>query len=110
MQGEGGALGVAGDVAAAAVALAGLVLVFLGALAASFESYEPQEKRSVRGRFQLRAWFSFVGFALALISATLGIIAKWLQIECAALGAIWILFLAFLLVLAAAVIAIRDIR
>lgn len=85
---NGGALGVAGGVETAAVALTGLVLVFLGALTASFESYVPQEKRSMRGRFQLRAWFSFVELSL----------------RCH-LGP----FLAFLWIIAAAFIAIRDI-
>jgi len=110
MQSEAGPLGVAGDVATSAVALAGLILVFLGSTVAGFETYQRQEKGSVLGRYQRRAWLSLVGFVFSLVSAAFGIVAKWLHNECAALAAMYTLFLAFALVLVAAVIVVRDIR
>ena len=110
MQPEVGAIGVAGDVATSAVALAGLILVFLGATAAGFDTYERIEKNAVRGRYQRRAWFSYVGFLLSLLSAILAIIAKWLHNECLAAAAIWALFATFLWVAVAAIIVVRDIK
>ena len=71
-----GALRVAGDVATAAVALAGLILVFIGTISTSFDSYQKTEQNAVRARYQRRAWFSFVGFVLAIISAALAILGK----------------------------------
>jgi len=105
-----GALNVAGDVAASAVALAGLILVFLGYISTSFDSYEKTEQNAVRARYQWRAWFAFAGFVLALASALLALIGKWLHYECAALGAVLILFLAFLVVLVVAFIAVLAIK
>jgi uncharacterized membrane protein len=58
----------------AATALAGLILVFLGAISASFASYHKQEQAAVRARFQTRAWIAFVGFTLALLSAALALV------------------------------------
>jgi hypothetical protein len=96
------AVNVAGDVASAATALAGLILVFLGAIASSFASYQKQEQASVRSRFQLRAWLAFVGFVLALLSAALAVAGRWLALECAALLAIVLLFVALIWVAFAA--------
>ena len=106
----GGAIGVAGDVATSAVALAGLVLVFLGATSTSFDTYEATEKRAVLGRYRRRAWFAFVGFILSLSAAVLGILAKWLHIECAAIDAIFLLGFGLLWILVVAIVAILDIR
>src|SRR5256885_1638039 len=91
-----GALSVAGDVAAASVALAGLILVYLGSISASFDSYEKREQVAVLGKYQRRAWFAFVGFVLSLIAAALAIVSKWQGIDCAALASIVILLLALL--------------
>jgi len=104
------AIGVAGEVLASAVALAGLILVFLGAVASSFGSYQKAEQATVRARYQLRAWFAFVGFTLALLSAILALIAKWLTNDCAALAAVALLAAALIWVLLAALLAVRDIR
>jgi hypothetical protein len=45
---------VAGDVASAGAALAGLVLVFLGHTAGTFENYNPKDRPKVKDRFQKR--------------------------------------------------------
>lgn len=104
------AIGVAGDVATSAMALAGLILIFLGAISTSFDSYQKTEQNTVRGRYQLRAWFAFVGLVLALIAACLAISGKWLTSECAALASIAILFVSLIWVLLAALSAVRQIR
>jgi hypothetical protein len=65
------AISVAGDGAASATVLAGLILVFLGAIATSCDSYAKQEQGAIRGRYQRHAWFTFVGFVLALLQSLL---------------------------------------
>ena len=65
------AISVAGDGAASATVLAGLILVFLGAIATSCNSYAKQEQGAIRGRYQRHAWFTFVGFVLALLQSLL---------------------------------------
>jgi hypothetical protein len=105
-----GALSVAGDVAAASVALAGLILVYLGSVSAAFDSYQKSEQVAVRGRYRRRAWFAFLGFVLALLSSALAIVGKWLGINCAALAAIIILLLALMWVLVAAALIAMDIK
>jgi len=104
------ALELSGDIATAATALAGLLLVFMGAQATSFEGYEPQEKKAVRGKFQARTWFAFAGFALALLAAAMALFAKWLSFECAAFAALMSLFLSLFLTLAAALRAALDVK
>jgi hypothetical protein len=105
-----GALSVAGDVTAASVALAGLILVYLGALSATFDSYQKTEKVTVRSKFQQRAWFAYIGFVLALLSSALAVVGKWLAITCAAQAAVIILLLALIWVLIAAGFVVMDIK
>jgi membrane protein YqaA with SNARE-associated domain len=99
----------AGDVVTAATALAGLLLVFMGAVAASFDSYQPQERKAVAGRYQRRAWFAFIGFVLAILSAVLALLAKWLHIECLAVTALAFLAIGFVWALLAAFFSVREI-
>lgn len=88
-------ISVAGDAIGAATALAGLILVYLGSLAASYASFEPQEKRSVRLKHRRRAWFAFAALLLSLLAAVLGVAAKWLPCEWLADAAVIILFVSF---------------
>jgi lysylphosphatidylglycerol synthetase-like protein (DUF2156 family) len=104
------ALEMSGDVAAAATALAGLMLVFIGFVATSFESYQKQEQQTVRARFQFRVWIAFVGFVLSLLSAALALSAKGFQIECMATSAYAMLLLAFVFAFLGALSAARGIR
>jgi hypothetical protein len=53
------AVEVSGDVVSASTALAGLILVFLGATSTSYDSYQATERGAVRSRYQRRAWFAF---------------------------------------------------
>lgn len=77
-------ISIAGETVTAATALAGLILVYLGSVAASYGGYQPTERKSVKGSFQRRAWIAFVGLVLALIAAALGVLGKWLPNECVA--------------------------
>jgi hypothetical protein len=50
-------------------ALAGLILVFLGASLASFDTYTPTEKGEVRSKYRRRGYTSLAGFGAALLTA-----------------------------------------
>jgi len=65
------AISVAEAAPSPATVLAGLILVFLGAIATSCDSYAKQEQGAIRGRYQRHAWFTFVGFVLALLQSLL---------------------------------------
>ena len=101
---------IAGDIVAAASALAGLILVYIGALSASFSTYEAAERKSVIGGFQRRAWFAFVGLALFLLAVLLALFGKWLQIECMIIGALMILAVATAWLVATAILTVREIK
>ena len=104
------AVEVSGDVITASTALAGLILVYLGATSTSYDSYEATERGAVRGRYQRRAWFAFTGFALALTSVLLALIGKWLHQDCAALAALVLFAVALFWALLAALFSVREIR
>jgi hypothetical protein len=103
------AIEVAGDVATAASAMAGLILVFIGAISSSFDSYQKVEQKAVLARYQRRAWLAFSGFVLALLSTLSALIAKWRVWECAAETSFALLFAALIIVLAAAFFAVKEI-
>lgn len=105
-----GALDIAGDVSSAGAALAGLLLVFMGSIATSFEGYQKSEQRSVLSRFQTRIWFAFAGFLFAIVATFLGIFSKWQKIESLTDIAVILLFISFLGVIAAAFVAARDVK
>jgi hypothetical protein len=105
-----GAIEVSGDVAAAGSALAGLILVYLGAVVASFATFAPAEKRAVAGHHQGRAWFALVGLVLCLASVGLSLFAKWLDIPCMAVTGLSVLVLGLVWVIATAVLAVREIK
>jgi hypothetical protein len=104
------ALGVAGDVTGAATALAGLILVFLGAISTSFDSYQKTEQSAVRGRYQRRAWFAFIGFSLAILAALLALLAQWFSQACLALTAVALLAVAMIWTILAALSSVREIK
>lgn len=104
------AINVAGEVAGAAAALAGLILVFLGSVATAFDSFQKQEQNAVRARYQRRAWFTFVGFVLSLLVVALALVGKWLGSPCAALAAMVLLGIALGWVFVAALGIVREIK
>ncbi len=65
----------AGDVAAAGTALAGLILVYLGALAVRYESLNTKSKTNQRYRYQRHARWAVSGIVLALAAAVFALIA-----------------------------------
>jgi peptidoglycan/LPS O-acetylase OafA/YrhL len=104
------AVEISGDVASAASALAGLLLVFLGAVSASFGSYDAAAQNTVRARYQRRAWFAFVGFVLALSAVPCALVAKWLSQQCLALTGLALLIIALIWALLAALLSAMEIR
>lgn len=102
-------ISIAGESVTAATALAGLILVYLGSLTASFSTYQPQERKSVLASFQKRAWIAFVGLVLALLSAALGVIGKWLPNECVADVGTAFLLVAFAWGVGIALVTAREI-
>ena len=100
---------VAGEVVGAGTALAGLILVYLGAVAAGYDAYQPAEKRTVKSRFQKRALAAFVGFILALIAALLGVLGKWLPNGCIADAGVVLLIISFLWTSVLAFLTVQEI-
>ncbi|MCP3472406.1 hypothetical protein NLM33_19015 [Bradyrhizobium sp. CCGUVB1N3] len=105
-----GLIEVGGDISAAATALAGLLLVFLGAIAVAFEGYQPQERNPIRGRYQRRAWLGFVGFVFAILAAATGIAGKAFHQECIALIGALCLVVALIMSLLVALFSALEIR
>lgn len=99
-----------GEVVTAGTALAGLLLIYIGSLVTSFGSYQAQEQKAVKGKFLTRAWLAFVGFALALLSAALGVIGKWLNNCCTGNVSVWVLMAAFVWAVFGVVQSIREIK
>lgn len=104
-----GVLEVSGDVVAAATTLAGLVLVFLGSTSTSYESYDPLLRaKNIRKRFRKRAWFGFIGFALALATALLALYGRLAEWECPVWIALVLFVIAIIWVLIAALLSVLD--
>jgi hypothetical protein len=101
---------IADQVLTASTALAGLLLVAIGANATAYESYDAQSKPAVWGRFARRGWLAFAGFALSIFSALSALVYYWHESPCLidvsaiALGA------ALSIALFAALISAMDIR
>jgi sulfite exporter TauE/SafE len=90
-------------------ALAGLVLVFLGAIAAAFDSYEKVDKNAARPKYRARARLALGGFGSSLSAAALALGAHWGH-PCGLLySALVLLGLAFALVSWAAFQSVADI-
>ena len=77
MQGGRDLSSVAGDISSAGAALAGLILVFLGHTAGTFENYGPSERKKVKDRLRKRAVLAFGGFVFALLACLLALIGEW---------------------------------
>ncbi|MFO1141481.1 MAG: hypothetical protein U1E59_03660 [Amaricoccus sp.] len=105
-----GGIAVAGEVVTAGTALAGLILIYIGSLVTSFGGYAATEQKSVRARFQARAWLAFVGFVFALGASALAILGKWIGSVCVANVAVWVLFFGFGWAVLATVQGIREIK
>jgi hypothetical protein len=105
------ALDIADAVVGAATATAGLVLVFLGAVSASYERYLPQERRpALKARYRLRGGVAFAGLILAVASAVFGLIAKWMQASSLTVAAFGLLTVSLGFVLYAAYLSLSEIE
>ena len=104
------AIEIASDVIAASAALAGLILVYLGTLSASYGSYDAQARNSVKGRFQIRAWLAFVGFVVTILANAFALFGKWFHIECMAISSVIAFILALLWSAWVALATVREIK
>jgi hypothetical protein len=84
---------IATDVVAGGSALAGLILVYIGGVAASYASYRPEDQPAVRWRYLWKIWFAFIGAVLAIVAAGLALIAKWCDVSLMATASIVILLI-----------------
>ena len=98
------------EVVTAGTALAGLILIYIGALITSFGSYQASEQKSVKFRFLGRAWLSFVGLFLSLLAASLAILGKWFGSACVGNVSVCIILAAFAWAVFATVLAIQEIK
>ena len=101
---------VGGDVVAAAAALAGFILVYLGAVATSFATFDAVQQSSVRAAFRRRAWFSFAGISLALATVFFAILGKLSESKWESNLAICFLALTLLASLVIALLATMDVK
>lgn len=72
---------IASDIAGAGTALAGLILVYLGAVAVRFETLNSKSQASARNVYRQHARRAFRGIVLALGAAVAALIAKSLKSE-----------------------------
>ena len=74
-------MSIASDIAGAGTALAGLILVYLGAVAVRFETLDSKAQASARNVYRQHARRAFRGIVLALGAAVAALIAKSLKSE-----------------------------
>lgn len=90
-----------------AVALAGLILVFLGFVFTAFDSYDETQKRAVRKRYRSQAIQALVGFLAALLAAAVSLFAyseHWPSLYYVSLSAFAVSFVMVALVAVKAVL------
>lgn len=105
-----GILAIAEEISGAGAAFSGLILVFLGFAVAGYDSYESTQKKSVRGRFQLRAWLAFTGLAFSIAATGAALVSEAAGSECAAWISVFLIAVAAVVVLLAALIVALDVR
>lgn len=98
------------DVITAGAALAGLLLVFMGNIAAAFDGYEKQEQHAVRVKYQHRLWVAFAGFALAIAATIFALIGKWALSEYVSFLGLVLLLVALGWVIFVALRAVLDVK
>ena len=72
---------IASDIADAGTALAGLILVYLGAVAVRYETLDPKDQASARDVYRRHARRAFRGIVIALVAAIAALTAKSLKAE-----------------------------
>lgn len=105
-----GALELASDIISGGTALAGLILVYLGAIASGYDSYEKPQQAAVRSAYRRRAWIGFAGIAISFSAAALGLVGKWMSSGWTVAAGAALLFLALFWGGFTALSTVRDIR
>jgi len=72
---------ISSDIADAGTALAGLILVYLGAVAVRYETLDPKDQASARDVYRRHARRAFRGIVIALVAAIAALTAKALKSE-----------------------------
>lgn len=90
-------------------ALAGLILVFLGAALSGYESYDRTAKTAVRSQYRWRGGIALAGFILAMLSALVAFAANWLPYSCLLPISAVCFTASFVVVLIVAIKAVGDI-
>ena len=72
---------VTSDVADAGTALAGLILVYLGAVAVRYETLDPKDQSAARDIYRRHARRAFRGIVIALVAALAALTAEALKSE-----------------------------
>lgn len=70
---------IASQIVSSASVLAGLLLVFLGAVFSAFNSYDAEQKSYVRRTYQWRGATAFVGFVCSVLAAGGALLSSWFQ-------------------------------
>jgi hypothetical protein len=70
-------LDITGPIVGASSAASGLILVYLGATVTAYQAYQPQERRTVKAKFQLRANFAFAALIVSVFAAIFALMADW---------------------------------
>jgi len=90
--------------------LAGMLLVFLGVLFTSYESYDAVQKATVKSKYKTRAIIVFFGFLASLIAASSALLSNWMLEELMVIVGVCALAVSFVLLIWAAVTALGDIK
>ena len=90
--------------------LSGLLLVFLGILFTSYESYDAVQKADVKSKYKTRATIVFLGFLASLIAAYSALLSNWVFNELMVFMGVCALSISFILLICAAVTALGDIK
>src|SRR6478735_4114362 len=77
---------IASDIAGAGTALAGLILVYLGAVAVRYETLDPKDQSTARDVYRRHARRAFRGIVIALVAAVAALTAEALKSEPYATG------------------------
>lgn len=102
-------LEVAGDVAAAGGALAGLILVYLGSVSASYVTLPKEARKFALERHRRRAWFAFAGLMFCLVALGLAVVGKRANLPYLADASIVLLALGLISVAVAGMLTVLEI-
>lgn len=90
--------------------LAGLLLVFLGLLFTSYESYDAVQKASVKSKYKKRIFIVFFGFLASLVAASSALLSNWILTELMIFMGVCALAVSFVLLIWAAATTLGDIK